>query len=301
MTALLTGLYLDLQGELKMVKKIFHNLIIAAMTVAVAATFTTQAFGQKNGLSKAGYPHDFSDKYYFVNGVNPGSISFRLTGKDGLSVGSSISDPRFSKVRVLVTMPAYLYDEKLAFWNPLGQFNASGFTQDNAGIKAREVAARYPIYVFPSPRVTSDGNIFFSMRQAALIDESRAISSDIPENPLGLRQIFIVTYTKEATTAEGAAILKDLAGLNGYAADGGPIVNSIDDLKMLGVHGLITISSGPGDGMFAVAPIIKNATTGGIAPDAFLHMATNADGKPLPAEELFIQTFNCAKGACSEG
>jgi hypothetical protein len=282
-----------------MVRRIFHNLIIAAMAMAVVAAFTTQAFGQRNGLTRQGYPHDFSDKYYLENGVDPSGILHRLTGKDGLSVITPTTDRRFSSVRVLITMPAYLQDEKLAFWSPLGQFKADGFTQDKAGVIAREVAALYPIYVFPSPRVDSGGNIFFSMRQAALIDESNAVYFEKTENPLGLRQIFTVTYTKEATTPEGAAILKDLAALNGYAADGGPIVNSIDDIKMLGVHGLITLDPGPGEGMFAIAPIIKNVTTGGIAPDAFLHMATNADGKPLPAEEAFIKTFDCIKaGAC---
>lgn len=288
-----------------MFKFTIHNFLTAFVMAFIAITFTSLASAQRYDTTLAStaetvdtpiYPHDFSDKFYDSNGVNFKLISGRLTGTDLLSVFSKTQHPSFSPVRVLITVPAYSQTGEHLFFSPLGKIMSDGFLNTRAGIEMREAAMRNPIFVFPQAGVRSN-SLFGAMRQAPVIDQSFETYAR-EKNPLGLRLIRIVEYTEKAFTAEGARILSQFIIANGTAADGGPILRAVNEIIFLEKYGLITIRTETKGGTYAIAPIIRNVETGGIAEDAFLAMATR-DGRILEAERIFVAKFECAKkGSC---
>ena len=270
------------------------TIIMAVLTAAL----TAQAFGQTDPPSVASAnPHDFSDKYYLSNGVNPKEMTDRLTGKDFLSTITEINDPVFSDVRVLITLPAYMQDGRPVFWSPLGILTNSDPSQDTGGI--RDLASRFPIYVFPAISIDDQSPFFTGTRQAPLMDNSYSAE----ENPLGARQVLIVNYNSKANTRFGSRILRAMAKENGTALDGGPVVKTMDDLKTLINYDLVNITPRPNGDTFAICPVIRDHKNGAIAKDAFLSTTTTQDGKPLEAEQIFVWMFACAQDEshCSMG
>lgn len=270
----------------------------------LTAGFATQAFGQGRvpvtsttdlpTIVAPVYPHDFSDKYYQVNGVNAAGITERLTGRDFLSTLTKTNDDRFSVVRVLVTLPAYTHSGEPVFFSPLGKLTYFDFTQDKAGASSQNIASRHPVYVFPYESVRTDPQNFAGTRQAALMDDSVSLYSK-ELNPLGVRQILTVHFTNTEPKAD-YNVLGEMAKRNGVALDGGPIVKTLADIKELLSYGLITIDQGIKGGSYAIVPIILNADSGGIAKDAFLSTVTR-NGKPLEGEKAFVIKFSCAQGS----
>ena len=261
----------------------------------------TVVFGQDSELSDVGTlwedtainPHDFSDAYYQANGILPNAIIARRNGKDGLSVFSDSSNPFHTNVRVTATIPAYDQTGSMLFWYPLGELQEYGFTQDKTGLRARETAQRFPIYVFPK-RTVVDYRAFGDTRQAALMDNRWADENGEQDpNPLGLRLVVVVNYTGKAFEKEGFEMMQYLLKKNGASADDTPIIRSMDDLTMLLKTGFIeTMSLKESAARFTLAPTITDPTNGAIAIDAFLWMATKED-RPLPAEDMFVWQFHC--------
>jgi hypothetical protein len=285
----------------------FTRTITAGLTAIIMAVltagFATQGFGQGRvpvpsttdvpTAAAPVYPHDFSDKYYFTNGVNPKGITERLTGSDFLSTLNKTEDARFSSVRVLITLPAYTQSGEAVFFSPLGKLTYFDFTQDRAGANAQNIASRHPIYVFPYESGHIETQSFAGTRQAALMDDSVSLYSK-EMNPLGVRQILTVHFTNTDPKAD-YNVLGEMAKRNGVALDGGPIVKTAADIKELLSYGLITIDEGGKGGSYAIVPIILNADNGGIAKDAFLSTVTQ-NGKPLDGEKGFVTKFGCAQG-----
>jgi len=244
-------------------------------------------------------PHDYTNRFYESNGVNPKAIIVRRTGLDGLSVFGYTSNPNNSAVRVLITMPAYDQYGGLTFWYPLGELQYDGFTTDRIGAHTREFAKYFPIYVFPVPNVKSFNSIT-NGRQAALIDDSWVKSSGLDSNlnPLGMRQIRIVSYTEKAFAQDGFEMMDYFGKKNGFATDGTPLIRSFDDIQLLLKSELITADPidpeirRPYGGQYAISPMIDVTTQGVIAKDAFLWMPSR-DGKWMPDEKMFLYQFNC--------
>jgi hypothetical protein len=276
-----------------MKKRTINKLLTAFVTAFIALTFSSVSMAQTAPLN----PHDFSDKFYFLNGVNSTSISGRLTGTDGLSTFDKVGNDAYRSVRVLITIPAYSQAGDLLFFSPLGRITYSGFTDTKEGVEARELARRNPIYIFPDVSGIRPTVPFGGMRQAPVIDQAFEINAR-EQNPLGIRLVLNVPWTKLAFSTQGYQILKQLAAENGTALDGNPIIKTTDEVKTLLQEGLITISEEAKGGTYAIAPVIKNVDDGGIALDAFLSMVTK-DGRPLPSEQAFVIKFECAKkGGC---
>jgi hypothetical protein len=263
------------------------------LTLSVSA----QMAGMKAAPSANAYPYDFSDKYYSNQGVSPYDIIGRRTGTDGMSVFDKLVGPNYSDVRVLVTVPAYNQFGEPIFWSPLGEFQFRGFTNDKAGVMARHTAQMYRMYIFPDSKI-AEFSAFAMNRQAPIFDNSRAVSNRRDANPLGLREVFVVTFTEKAFSKDGIEIMTYFAKKNGLAADDTPIIRNADDLAFLEKNGFVdVITSASGDFApympeYAIAPEIT--AKGAIAPDAFLWM-TMKDGTPLPAEHMFYDMFNCMK------
>jgi hypothetical protein len=234
--------------------------------------------------------YDFTDNFYFQNGVDPSKIVNRRNGTPPGSVFDAPIFPYQRNVRVLATNPAYSDSGKITYWSVMGDIFVEGFTTDAAGRRAKQIADRSILYVFP----TRTGNPIGlgNNRQADIVDLRNGYFSG---NPLGLWLHVWVSYTPAAfNTSEGRKILSDLEKKNGLALDGTPIIKTMSDLDKLFSKGLAAKrlrnpngSEGP---MYGICPVIEDPTDGGVAPDLFLNYVRRPDGTPL--EPDFLRNFN---------
>src|SRR4051812_19426232 len=142
--------------------------------------------------------YDFTNAFYLQNGVNPAGLVNRRTGTDGLSVFDTPLFASQRNVRVTLTLPAYSHSGNQFFWNVLGEFDATAFTNNAAGRAARTLAERSPFFAPPS---RSGGPLVLgNNRQADMIDLRNGYFGN---NPLGLWVIVFVNYTPSAFTAGG--------------------------------------------------------------------------------------------------
>jgi hypothetical protein len=273
-------------------------IIFVFIFLVFASSSSAQEFKQALPVERNAFPFDFSDAYYFDQGVDPSEIMGRRNGTDGLSVSDKPVSPKFAPVRILVTIPAYDQSGAPHFWYPLGDIRDSAFIKGPAGDTARRTAKFFPIYVFPDRRV-DNFEAFANARQAPIISDARSGLGRSPlQNYLGIREIFYVNYTEKAFGKEGREIMAYFAKKNGYAADDTPIIRSIEDLVFLLGDGFVTAHSVGGDrivgptAQYAISPMLTRK--GAVAPDAFLWM-TIKDGSPLVAEEMFPIHFDCLK------
>lgn len=233
-------------------------------------------------------PHDFTDDYYSLFGIKAKAILARRTGTDGLSVFSNSSNPFHTNVRVTITAPAYDQNGEMLFWYPLGELQEYAMSDE-----LRELAVRFPIYVFPNSQIV-DYRSFANTRQAALMDNSFGLYPQ-DDNPLGIRQIIVVNYTEKAFGKDGYEMMSYMMEKNGAAADDTPIIRTIDDIELLAKHDMISTDTLKSiGGRYAINPIIFDPTNGVIAKDAFIWMATKDERWLLP-EDNFVYQFNCLK------
>jgi hypothetical protein len=272
-----------------------HNKIKTTWTVVFTILFlilSSSVSAQRRPILPQ-MPFDHIDKYYLDNGVDPEMIVGRRNGYDGLSVFDKSFDPLHNNVRVTVTIPAYNAGGQIMFWYPIGELYTNGFLDNKAGAATRKTAGLYPIYVFPEAG-TVETFVFSNTRQAPIIDETYWAAAYKKLNPMGIREVVRVNYTEKAFSKEGLAMMDYLLKKNGYAADKTPIIKTMDDIRMLLEHEMISIDqqdivAPPG---FVIGPVIYDPRNGAIAPDAFLWM-TMAGGMPLPSEEIFKYQFDC--------
>jgi len=233
-------------------------------------------------------PFDFSDKYYASNGVEPSMLFNRSSGGDGFSVFDFTSDTQRNNVRILATYPAYGRGGETLFWNFYGELNRDGFTEDEAGLAAYEIANSFPIYIFPGES-RNGGD-----RQAPVINTAEGY---FEKNALGLGVAMLVRYNDTALTKEDALYLQALADQNGLSADGTPVIRTVKQINQLLRRNLVTVTPRDGRGQipFIVGKVIQNPGYGAITPDAFLLYTKDANEKPLASEISFIKTFDCLK------
>lgn len=234
---------------------------------------------------------DFNDSYYYSNGVNASAIFGRraVTGN-----GNSVFDtPNFwfqSNVRAARLNPAYGDNGQATFWAVMGDVNNAGFTADRAGAKAKELANRYVLYVFP----TRTGNPIGlgNNRQADIVDLSNGYFSN---DPLGLWIHIWISYTPNAfNTKDGQKALADLQRRNGTALDGTPIIKTKSELENLLSKGFAAKRFRNPDGsegpMYGICPVMKDPRRGAITTGDTLAYVRNPDGTPLEPE--FLRQFN---------
>jgi hypothetical protein len=229
---------------------------------------------------------DFTDAYYLQNGVNPAAIDGRRQAGTPLA---TLDMPPFSfqrNVRALLTLPAYDHSGNPWFFTVLGGGGASLFTNDAAGRKAMQIADASPEYIFPRRGTNPFG--LGAFRQSVVLDMRNGYFSN---NPLNLWVHTWVSYTDRAfNTADGRKELSDLARRNGLDLDGTPLIRTVGDIDRLSSKGLVTKQTLPaGNSLrYAICPVIKDPTDGGIAPDQFLSYTVKPDGTPL---EPFLTNF----------
>ena len=246
-------------------------------------------------------PHDFTDEYYFANGINSRRILARRFVGDGWSVLCYPSDKNRNEVRVIATFPGYDTEGQIVFWYPLGEVAEMTFLNTKAASRAREVARQSPMYVFPDPAAGSF-QAFAEHRQAAVVVFDILREPNLNTNPLGLRKIYVVTFSKKAFDAANTEIIESMIKKNGRASDDMPILKSNEDIQLFLKYDLILVepagqvTKGLMVGSYAIAPVIFDPTKGTITRDAFLIMAMKG-GAPLPSEELFVRQFECLQSS----
>ena len=270
-----------------------------ALVCVIILTGCISIFGQKSlasdpallGLAEEIRPFDFSSRYYYDNGVEPGLIVNRRNGSDNLSVFDTTGDERFRGVRITAVLPAYNQNGEPIYWNLYGEFFKHSFRSDPAGASAQTAAEYFPMYIFPSDFVRN------RQRQASVIDLK---DTYFEKNPLGLSVQVEVKYTARANTDDGQKELSILAQRNGLSLDGTPLIKTVEEIQDLTRKGLVAQSIKGLDNpssvtSYVVGKVIEKPEAGAIAPDAFLITVQSADGERFHADTPFIVKFNCLK------
>ena len=230
--------------------------------------------------------YDFTDAYYLENGVNPALISGRMQAGTGIAVNDTPNFPFQRNVRALLTLPAYDHSGDINYFTVLGGISANAFTANAAGRAARQIADSFTEYLFPQAGTDPIG---FTFRQSSVLDMRHGYFG---ADPLGLWIHKWVNFTPRAlNTRAGRQFLASLARENGTALDGTPIIASNSDVDNLLSQGYITVRTRPtNDSLrYAICPVIKDPTDGGIAQDQFLAITLKPDGTPV--EPDFLEAF----------
>lgn len=230
--------------------------------------------------------YDFTDAYYLENGVNPALISGRMQAGTGIAVNDTPNFPFQRNVRALLTLPAYDHSGDINYFTVLGGISANAFTANAAGRAARQIADSFTEYLFPQAGTDPIG---FTFRQSSVLDMRHGYFG---ADPLGLWIHKWVNFTPRAlNTRAGRQFLASLARENGTALDGTPIIASTSDIDNLLSQGYISVRTRPtNDSLrYAICPVIKDPTDGGIAQDQFLAITLKPDGTPV--EPDFLEAF----------
>lgn len=272
-----------------------------ALICAMILTCGISIFGQKSpssgatvgadSLAEEVRPFDFSSRYYYDNGIEPGLIVNRRSGSDNLSVLDTTNDERFRGVRITGVFPAYNQNGDLIYWNLYGELYKQSFRNDLTGENALTAAEYYPMYIFPSDFVRD------RQRQASVIDLKE---NYYEKNPLGLSVQVEVKFTARTSTDDGQKELAALADKNGLSLDGTPIIRTVEEIQYLTRQGLVTqVIKGldnPSVTSYVIGKVIEKPEAGAITPDAFLvPVQQRDDGERFHADAAFIQKFNCLK------
>jgi hypothetical protein len=259
-------------------KHLLKKLSLGALALLALPTIT------QAGLQDRLY--DFTDAYYFENGVNPAAIS----GRRQPGPSAAEDTPIFwyqRNVRALITSPAYDQSGNIWYFSVMGGASANTFTADAVGQRERQLADSSSEYVFPKRGTNPVG--LGAARQSVILDMRNGYFSN---NRIGAWIHVWVSYTDKAlNTADGLKMMNDLAAKNGRDLDGTAIIRSVSDIDNLSSKGYITKTVRPeSDSLrYAFCPVIKDPRDGGIAPDQFLSYPRKADGSPL--EPWFVQNF----------
>lgn len=282
-------------------QKIITSVIVTLISILAVSGISAQnkmAEDPKGGIIEDKRPFDFTDKYYWENGVNPSFIVNRRSGEDKSSVVDYINSPNHRQVRLIATSAAYSSEGKPLYLAVLGELPRYGFTQDQSGVLALEKAEVYPIYIFPSDTV-KEGN-----RQAVVIGTTPAQDE---KNPLGLRVIVQIEFTNRINTDKGREAMDELIKRNGVSTDGTPIIQTVDEIQYLTRNDLVTQRvrglNDKSETSFLATKVLWNPKKGAIAPDAYLMLDLHRQREPVKAEQSLMEHFDCLQktgGWCAE-
>ncbi|HEV3028466.1 MAG TPA: hypothetical protein VG457_12890, partial [Planctomycetota bacterium] len=240
----------------------------------------------------AAFPFDFSDRYYRDRGVDALHIADRLdTRPDAVTAGPAPGPDR-RPIRALETRGGYDAAGCCVFFVARGALQADGFTREDAGGRARTIADRSVVFLFPQRATRSDVLVSSALRQDVLFDTTAGAPDD---NPLGLRRAVFVRFTNQAFTPAGLAILEEIRERNGTDLDGTPILKHVSEVTELGRSGYVTLARRPEDGSggppWVVWPVLGDPRRDRPALDAYLEVIPRADGSAVDQE--IEQNFDC--------
>jgi hypothetical protein len=239
-------------------------------------------------------PFDRTDAFYLANGINPVGLTGRPVGNPPNSIiDNRENGPDYNNVRILSHAATYDQNGNRWFFYVTGLLRDNNFTPDAAGQEARIIADAYKVYEFP--RAGAPQYSVFPKRQDSVADMRNGYFSN---NPLGIWQVNIVSYTPAATQAPaGLQKLAELAARNGFDNDGTPLIKTLAEIEELLDLGLVTNTIPPA-GTTALrwffCPVIEDPRDGAIAPDAFLGVTATSDA------QNFRRLFSCLQATGDE-
>ncbi|HYO59900.1 hypothetical protein [Archangium sp.] len=265
----------------------------AALAASVVSLSPMSAMSQSGSASGPIYSFDFTDSFYLSNGINPAAVLSRINGNDGISIVDDTSQSNRRDVRALLTVPTYDDSGNLFFFHPFAFLMPNSFTNNSAGVAARQLAESFNLYAFP--RAANTETQLFPKRQEDLSDLRSGYFSN---NPMGLWKINYVRFTPAATgTSAGQAALAELASRNGQDLDGTPIIRTLSDLESLRSAGFVSIRPVPVDGSegppWFSCPVMPDPRNGAIGPGSFLDVVKDANGVVPATSTAILQQFQC--------
>lgn len=202
-------------------------------------------------------PFDFSDEFYLVNGIDftklPNRVGEPTRNPAHWAFDDSNTDPTRRGVRITQTTGGFDKDGNLIYYSVMADVPPAAFTDDPAGVRARAVAEKFRAFLFPKTERNPDGSIKKVVLSPALPNRRQdnifeTVDAYFCDNLLGLWLVTFVIYTQKAFTAEGQAVLDQIAARNGRDLDGTPILKRLDEILRLRDQGLAELRSNPETG-----------------------------------------------------
>ena len=233
--------------------------------------------------------YDFTDSFYAKNGIDATKIAGRPTGS-GSSVVATAPDADHRGIRITGLNGMHDDGGKANFFGILGTINVNAFTNNAAGVVARQIADKYIAYIFP--KAGSNPLSPASKREDELIPLNNGYFSNDPLNIW--REAFVNYVPGSMNSGAGKKLATDLIKRNGVDADGTPYLRTLNDIQDAMNAGIVTITKRADDGSqgspWFFCAVFKDYTQGAITADSTLTFVHNLDGT-VPAGEMDIKSL----------
>ena len=211
-------------------------------------------------------PLQFTDQEYLENGIDPSlpdplnplnpfnrpPANFDPTRfvdpLDGVNDGGRATLQANGDIEVNEITGGYRHSGGIIYYTVLAKFNEGSFTDDAAGVAARDIANFFVAYIFPKAGGPQFVPMFPNRRQDNIFATRNGYFSN---NPLGLwRLVFVKWADVEDTPDPGECqeLRDELAAENGTDLDGTPRFRTEHELEDLHDGGCIPLRSRDEDG-----------------------------------------------------
>lgn len=240
-------------------------------------------------------PFVFADSFFRANGIEPSQVlGLPTCGDGGVCDEPSPDSSHYSNVRITSTLGAHEHNGDPTFVVIQGLVDQDTFTDDAAGLEARDIAEAFTVYFFP--KQPTDGSAAelspapSNLRQNNILDTRNGYFSN---DPLGLWVMRWVSWDgPQVDSADCQEEMADLAEDNGLDLDGTPRILTASDVENLEADGCVNVRTRPSDGSLGprwlLCPTFKDPRDGVIRPDAELVFVPVDD--EIPAEFDCLQT-----------
>lgn len=239
-------------------------------------------------------PFVFSDAFFRANGIEPTAVlGLPACGAGGVCDESSPNPKQYSDVRITSTLGAHSHSGDPTYVLIQGLVDVGTFTNDAAGLEARDVAEAFTVYFFPLQPV--DGSLPAlspapsNLRQNNVLDTRNGYFSN---DPLGLWVMRWVSW--DGPNLSSSKCQDEMAGLAadyGLDLDGTPRIVDVSTVENLQANGCVTVRTRPSDGSqgprWLLCPTFKDPRAGVIRPDASL--------VAVPVDEEIFDEFECLR------
>lgn len=198
-------------------------------------------------LGRSQVPFDFSNRWYFINGIDARQFVARIQIGDVNGVRGVPPDLMHNSTRITEVNGGYDAAGTLLYYPaPPATFTAAAFLPNAAGAHAHMLANKFRAFLFPrragNPLDPSPPN----RRHDNVFDTSSGYRT---ANPLGLWRLTFPRYTDAALfTPEGQAKLDEIRARNGSDLDGTPIIRRLSEINELESLGFLELNQRPEDG-----------------------------------------------------
>lgn len=238
-------------------------------------------------------PFVFSDTFFRANGIEPTAV----IGLPACGAGGVCDEPapnaNHSNVRITSTLGAHSHNGDPTYVTIQGLVGADTFTDDAAGIDARNIAEAFTVYFFPRQPVDGSTPALSpapaNLRQNNVLDTRNGYFSN---DPLGLWVMRWVSWDgPNVFSADCQDEMNDLGGDVGFDLDGTPRIVDVSTIENLQADGCVTVRTRPSNGTLGprwlLCPTFNDPRNGVIRPDASL--------VAVPVDQEIFDEFECLR------